>query len=416
MAEFTGERVVPGQVAPDLWNEHTARYAFAARFAEGRRVLDAGCGSGYGAARLALSASSVLGVDVAREAVEYARANYPMPNLHLAQGSCTQLPLADASFDLVVAYEVIEHLAEWPAFLQEVRRVTAPEGLFIVSTPNKAYYGASRGGAEPNPYHIHEFDYQEFRAELEALFPHVSIALQNHAGAIVFQPAEAFGPAQATVEPGAGTPEEAHFFIAVCSSTTAVDLAALVYVPRTANILRERELHIGRLDGELAEKQRWLQEAIEDRQKLVEMFRQQTEELEQRNRWAGELDAQLRGARERVAHLQQELADQEAAGRQMAAAYEAKVRELEEETRQQTEWALETERRFTTEVEERGRQLAECVRLLDAAEATVEERTRWAQRLDEELEQAEAQLNMVRASRWVKLGKAFGLGPPLADR
>ncbi len=422
MAEFTGERVIPGQVDADLWNEHTARYAFAARFAGGRRVLDAGCGSGYGAARLALSAASVLGVDLSPEAVEYARRHYGMPRLGLLQASCTELPLADASFDLVTAFEVIEHLADWPAFLQEMRRVTAPEGLFIVSTPNRAYYGASRGRAEPNPFHAHEFDYEEFRAELAKLFPHVSMALQNHVGGIVFQPVEKSTPAEAAVERGGGSPAEAHFFIAVCGFAGPVEIPTLVYVPKAANILRERELHIERLEGELAEKGQWLEEALEDRQKLVELFRQQTEELERQNRWAQELDAQLGAARKRIGDLQQELAEQQATARQMAAAYEAKVAELEEEARQRAEWALETERRLTGELEERGRDLAarieelgKCVRLLDAAEATVEERTHWAQRLEEELKQAEAQLGAVRASRWVKLGRAVGLGPPLGN-
>ena len=46
MAEFTGERVIPGEVDVDLLNEHVARYAFAARLARGKRVLDAGCGGG----------------------------------------------------------------------------------------------------------------------------------------------------------------------------------------------------------------------------------------------------------------------------------------------------------------------------------------------------------------------------------
>jgi hypothetical protein len=49
LAEFTGERVIPGQVDADLWNEHFARYLFASRLARGRRVVDLGSGSGYGA-------------------------------------------------------------------------------------------------------------------------------------------------------------------------------------------------------------------------------------------------------------------------------------------------------------------------------------------------------------------------------
>ena len=65
MVEFTGERVVPGQVNDDLWSEHVARYAFARRFSAGKSVLDAGCGTGYGSAELARSARDVAGIDSA---------------------------------------------------------------------------------------------------------------------------------------------------------------------------------------------------------------------------------------------------------------------------------------------------------------------------------------------------------------
>src|ERR1700675_135188 len=92
LVEFTGERVIPGMVNDDLWSEHVARYAFARRFAEGRRVLDAGAGTGYGAAELAQSADSVIGLEIDRDAVEYARANYPIPKLSFEAGSCTAMP------------------------------------------------------------------------------------------------------------------------------------------------------------------------------------------------------------------------------------------------------------------------------------------------------------------------------------
>src|SRR5438046_2659887 len=81
LAEFTGERVIPGQVDADLLNEHVARYAFAARLAAGRHVLDAGCGAGYGSAELAVTADRVTGMDRSEDALEFARANYNLPNL-----------------------------------------------------------------------------------------------------------------------------------------------------------------------------------------------------------------------------------------------------------------------------------------------------------------------------------------------
>ena len=73
MAEFTGERLIPGQVDVDLLNEHVARYAFAVRLARAKRVLDAGCGAGYGAAELAHAAAFVAGTDISHEAIKFAR-------------------------------------------------------------------------------------------------------------------------------------------------------------------------------------------------------------------------------------------------------------------------------------------------------------------------------------------------------
>jgi SAM-dependent methyltransferase len=166
--EFTGERVIPGRVDADLLNEHLARYAFAARLARGKRVLDAGCGAGYGAAELAESALSVVGADIAAEAVAFARAHYRLPYLEFEQASCTALPHPDAAFDLVVAFEVIEHLPGWRDFLLEARRVLAPTGQFIVSTPNKLYYAESRRRAGANQFHAPEWRSVRCRREKRA--------------------------------------------------------------------------------------------------------------------------------------------------------------------------------------------------------------------------------------------------------
>jgi SAM-dependent methyltransferase len=415
LAEFTGERVVPGKVDVDLWNEHVARYVFAARLAEGKRVLDAGCGSGYGAARLALRASSVVAMDLAAEAIDDARQRYRMPNLHFVRASCTEAPVRDGAFDVVVAFEIIEHLKDWEKLLQEAGRLLGPGGQFIVSTPNKEYYGAARGPSEPNPYHVHEFGFEEFREALGKVFPQVSMLMQNHVAACALHPVQAFAPAEAYVESSGGTAQDSHFFVAICSNSVRAEASSFIYVPKAANLLRERELHIERLQGELGEKNRVLGEEQGEKQALVEMFRQQTAQLEQRNRWAAELDAGLTAARNRIVALQQELAGEQAAAREMAAAYEAKVAELDGDIRKRTEWALETERRLEGELDARGKELAECVRLLDRAEATLTERALWAQRLEGELKQVEAQLGMVRASRWMRLGRAFGLGPRLGN-
>ena len=95
----------------------------------------------------------------------------------------------------------------------------------------------------------------------------------------------------------------------------------------------------------------------------------------------------------------------------IAAGYARKVAELERENREKTQWAIDTETRLNADLAARAEQLAATVRLLDQAEATVVERTQWAQRVEAELAQLQTVMAMIRQSRWMKLGRKIGLGP-----
>ncbi len=415
MPEFTGERVVPGLVDADLFNEHFARYQLASRWAAGRRVLDAGCGTGYGSAELAKTASSVLAIDFSPDAIAYAREHFQAPNLQYQVGDCLALP--EGTFDLVVAFEVIEHLPEWPRFLKEVQRTLSPAGLFLVSTPNKLYYAESRGESGENPFHVHEFEFAEFQAELNRVFPYVGMLLQNHVEGVAF--ANPINPAfESKVNSEGAKPEESHFFLAVCSAGPLPTLDGFCWIPGTGNVLREREHHIGLLTGEVELKTQWmarqkteLDERNREYDELLKNVRTLNQQLEERNRWAKTVSAESEERAARIAALQEELAREQANFRGIAAGYEAKVAELEETNRAKTEWALETERRLTQEIQERSEELARCVGLLNQAEQTVIERTLWAQSLQKELTETNARLSALRATTLVKAGARLKLVP-----
>jgi len=169
---FTGERFVPGAKG-EIWVDHWHRYHFAARWCEGRRVLDVACGEGYGTALLARHAAHVTGVDISAEAVAHAQAAYAdLANARFVAAPCTALPLPDASVDVAVSFETIEHIREQDEFLAELSRVLAPDGIVILSCPNKLEYSDKRGYA--NEFHVKELYRDELEALVAARFQHLA--------------------------------------------------------------------------------------------------------------------------------------------------------------------------------------------------------------------------------------------------
>lgn len=105
-----------------------------ARVDAGQRVLDVGCGEGHFAQALARTGASVTGVDVASEPLHRASQRDRKLDLRLF-APIGPWPLRDASFDVVWAGEVIEHVADTAGWLSEVRRVLIPGGMLLLSTP-----------------------------------------------------------------------------------------------------------------------------------------------------------------------------------------------------------------------------------------------------------------------------------------
>lgn len=153
--------------------EHVARYRFAKDFVSGKRIVDIACGDGYGAAALTKAgASSVTGIDISLEACEHAHRKY---GVDARIGSAEAIPLPDRSIDIVVSFETIEHV-DCPAdFLRECARVLVPEGMLIISTPNRPVYS---GDGRQNPFHRVEFDETEFVVLLRTRFRSIRLYTQ----------------------------------------------------------------------------------------------------------------------------------------------------------------------------------------------------------------------------------------------
>jgi SAM-dependent methyltransferase len=169
--EFSGERFLPscsGEIAYEHWH----RYAFALRFVEGKRVLDAACGEGYGAALLGTVAASVIGIDIDVATIDRARAAYgDGKRVRFVASSCTGLPLPSASIDVVVSFETIEHLAaaDQLEMLIEFARVLTQDGLLVISSPNKRLYSEARNYV--NKYHLQELYRDDLGRLLAKRFP-----------------------------------------------------------------------------------------------------------------------------------------------------------------------------------------------------------------------------------------------------
>lgn len=235
--EPTGERYVPS-LHGQIYYEHIHRYAIAARFCAGKRVLDVASGEGYGSAFLARDAASVVGVDIDERATEHARRNYYARNLRFLSGPATALPIGDGSVDVVTSFETIEHLTDHESMMREITRVLTPCGVLIISSPNKLVY--SDVPKFSNPFHLKELYFAEFRDLLDRNFAHVALYGQRLAGSSLVHPlagATSERPMWLSGGPdciGEGLPSfpSPMYFIAVCSDADfEVDISSTFVDP-----------------------------------------------------------------------------------------------------------------------------------------------------------------------------------------
>ncbi|MFN8149365.1 MAG: methyltransferase domain-containing protein [Candidatus Nanopelagicales bacterium] len=189
---LTGERTLPGVPGEDYWfARHEAVYRWVVeRYADRLRdgvVVEAGSGEGYGARMLHdAGARLVLALELDEAAARHAASAYPA--VTTSRANLAALPVADASADLLVCLQVVEHLWDLAAFLRDCRRVLRPGGVAVVSTPNRPVFspGLGRGERPTNPFHVEELDAEQLDERLRAAgFAEVDVRGLHHGERIV---------------------------------------------------------------------------------------------------------------------------------------------------------------------------------------------------------------------------------------
>jgi 2-polyprenyl-3-methyl-5-hydroxy-6-metoxy-1,4-benzoquinol methylase len=170
-----GERLVPDLHHDAVsFAEHMVRYLFVSRLVKGKVVLDVASGVGYGSELMkAAGARRVTALDYSAEATRYGKGRYAGEGIEYVTGDAQELPFRDGSMDVIASFETIEHLPNPARFLEEVRRTLRLGGVLVLSTPNRGVF------VEGNPYHLHEFTYDELETLLQHSFKNVRTYVQD---------------------------------------------------------------------------------------------------------------------------------------------------------------------------------------------------------------------------------------------
>lgn len=153
---------------------HLSAYEAVAPLASDKRVLEIGCNTGYGTRLLGNVCRQIVGVDLSMSALKVAREKYSGANVDYLRIDGLKLPFADGEFELIISFQVIEHISNYDSYLSELKRVLAPDGMAVFTTPN-AQVRLDPGMKPWNEFHVREFTAAELSQLLQDWFPQVEI-------------------------------------------------------------------------------------------------------------------------------------------------------------------------------------------------------------------------------------------------
>jgi ubiquinone/menaquinone biosynthesis C-methylase UbiE len=175
MSKKTRERLVKDDKHDSraIFLRHQSAYEYCKTYCSGKRVLDLGCGDGYGTALLAQKAKHVVGIDNDEHSIRIARKRYRAKNIRFATADALRIPKFSA-FDVVVSLQFIEHMPDEDAYLKQIVSVLKKSGTVILTTPNRKL--RLRDGQQPwNEFHTREYEKKDLAVLLRKYFKTVHV-------------------------------------------------------------------------------------------------------------------------------------------------------------------------------------------------------------------------------------------------
>lgn len=170
----TGERILPEKETPLMIARHFCAYRLAKEHVGAKALLDIGCGEGYGVYYLANFAKEAIGIDYDNSIINYAKDKYKKENLAFYKIDINDLDSLKAKFDIICAFQFIEHVRDTKKFLDDIRNLLNPQGAFICSTPNRL--DASPHSDKPShKFHVKEYLFHEFKELLAGYFTKIDM-------------------------------------------------------------------------------------------------------------------------------------------------------------------------------------------------------------------------------------------------
>lgn len=380
--KFTGERFIPGIEDDALTVEHIQRYRSVLQLVKGKKVLDIACGEGYGTEILSAGAEEIIGIDIDTGSVQRAKNKYQKQNLTYLVGDITAIPVSDHSIDIVVSFETIEHVEEiqQQQFLIEIKRVLKPEGILIISTPNKAIY--SDRHQYQNKWHKKEFYKEEFQKFLQKEFQYLTFYHQYDEVLNVIEQEEVSKEAAFF----RGREREGKYYIVIASNQSPLPVIqpvltmrseeeyerCLVRIQRLQQEEEERNLHIQKLDQEIENKDSRIVELQENEINRNIHIDKLDQEIAEKNQVIQENRKQLEFLELKLQYVEQE---------------KLQVRELLEVYQRGEEHYSELRREFDSFKEQRIQELKaveiEKDRIIHDLKLEIEKKNRQIQELEE---------------------------------